>query len=250
MKLTIIGLLVGAVAVACAAPRDPELEKAVHLVRQARSKPPDNNPSTAPRVGGAAMSNRPIKSYSGREIASILGAIEGQGEEIVATFQTAKGEIRCVLDERAPQTMVNFVGLASGQLEWQPGPSDPARKVPFYDGLTFHRIVNNFVIQTGNPTGRANAGPGWRLDREQGANDLFLTPGAMGMIDDSGATHGSQLFITAKRDRGLKNTYSAFGKCEPVALIQEISAAPKKEGSDGKAPADPVEIKKIEFSRR
>lgn len=250
MKSLLPSLLVLSLGLGCAAPRDPELEKQVLLARKKKAeKPEDEGGSAPPQVGGPAMSDRPVKTLSGAEIAEILGAVPGQGPHVIATFVTAQGEIRCTLDERAPQTMANFVGLATGQLEWRPAPSDPPRKKRFYDGLTFHRIVHEFIIQTGNPTGRANAGPGWRVPREQGANELFLGAGAIGMIDDAGQTHGSQLFITAKPDRGLGNSYTAFGKCAPVALIKAISAAEKKANSDGKQPAVPVEIKAIRVER-
>ena len=86
------------------------------------------------------------------------------GESIFATLHTTAGPIRIELfPNHAPRTVANFVGLATGQIEWQSDASTPKQKKPFYDGLGFHRVVTDFIIQTGNPTGKYNAGPGWRL---------------------------------------------------------------------------------------
>lgn len=235
----------------CGAPRDPELEKQVLLARKEKAAAPADEGSSAPAAPVPA--GRPMKTFSGEEIAKLLGskeAISGEGTTLVAVITTAQGVITCTLDERAPQTVANFVGLASGQLEWQDSATNAPRKGAFYDGLTFHRIVHEFIIQTGNPTGKAGAGPGWRIAREQGANELFLQPGAMGMIEDADATHGSQFFITAKADKSLGNTYSAFGKCDAVDLVKTISTAEKKAGGDGKSPAAPVGITSIKIERR
>jgi peptidyl-prolyl cis-trans isomerase A (cyclophilin A) len=235
----------------CAAPRDPELEKQVLEVRRQRLKPPaaEDEGASPPASEPPAAPERPTKSFSGSEIAAILGRVEGAGATLEATFTTAQGVIRCRLDERAPQTVANFVGLATGQLEWRPDPAGAAQQRPFYDGLTFHRIVQDFIIQAGNPTGRANAGPGWRIARELGARDLFLEAGALAMIDDGDASHGSQLFITAKPDRGLGNTYAAFGRCDAPELVKAIANAEKKPGSDGKSPAVPVVIDSVKVAR-
>ncbi len=230
----------------CGAPRDPELEKQVLLARKAKAAAPANDEGSSPPAAVTVV--RPMKTYSGEEIAKIL-ATGGEGMNLVALITTDKGVLTCTLDERAPQTVANFVGLATGQLEWQDAAGAP-RKGAFYDGLTFHRIVHEFIIQTGNPTGKSNAGPGWRLSREQGANELFLQPGAMGMIEDGDATHGSQFFITAKPDKSLGNTYNAFGRCDAVDLVKAISSAEKKAGGDGKSPAAPVGITSIKVERR
>ena len=232
---------------ACAAPRDPELEKQVILARQAPKQVDEADDGGPPQI--ATVPTRPTRTFSGEEIARILAAVPGTGDKLVATITTAQGAITCTLDERAPQTVANFVGLATGQLEWKPLPDDPPRTTAFYDGLSFHRVVNEFIIQTGNPTGKAGAGPGWRLGREQGATDLFQQAGAMGMIDDGDAMHGSQFFITAKPDRGLANTYNAFGRCAEVDLVKAISKADKKP-NDPKAPMDPVSIRSITVERR
>jgi len=234
---------------ACAAPRDPELEKQVLAAARVRDEAPSGEAPSAPPPPRPERAARPVKTYSGSEIANILGSVGGTGVGLVAVFTTQRGTLSCRLDERAPQSVANFVGLATGQLDWQPEPSDAPRRRPFYEGLTFHRIVQGFVIQTGNPTGRTNAGPGWRIARERGANDLFLEAGAIAMIEDGDQSHGSQLFITAKGDKSLGATYSAFGRCQPVELVAAIANAEKLPGSDGKQATVPVTISAVRVER-
>jgi len=232
---------------ACGAPRDPALEKAVLLARKAKAEAPaEAEPAPPPPLAKAAP-ERPLKRYSGGEIATILAAVPGSGE-LRATFETALGPITCRLDERAPQTVANFVGLALGQLEWRADDAPP-RARPLYDGLSFHRIVQDFIIQAGNPTGSLNAGPGWRIAREQGANDLFGAPGAIAMVEEEDGSHGSQFFIMLKADRGQGDKRTAFGRCEQLDLVRQIANAEKKARSDGKAPANPVTIIRVVLDR-
>ena len=233
---------------ACGAPRDPELEKAVLLAKKAQDEaPPEEASAPLPPPTIPTPPQRPLKTYSGAEITSILAAVPGSGE-LVATFATAIGTITCRLDERAPQTVANFVGLASGQLAWRADDAPP-RARPLYDGLSFHRIVQDFIIQAGNPTGSLNAGPGWRIAREQGANDLFGAPGAIAMVEEEDGSHGSQFFIMLKADRAQGEKRTAFGRCDQLDLVRQIANAEKKARSDGKAPANPVTITSVKIDR-
>lgn len=232
---------------ACGAPRDPELEKAVLLAKKTKAEAPPESEAPPPPPPASSAPSRPLKSYSGAEIATILAGVPGTGT-LRATFETALGNITCSLDERAPQTVANFVGLATGQLEWRADDAPPKAR-PLYDGLAFHRIVQDFIIQAGNPTGSLNAGPGWRIAREQGANDLFAAPGAIAMVEEEDGSHGSQFFIMLKADRGQGDKRTAFGRCAELDLVRQIANAEKKPRSDGKAPANPVTITAVKIDR-
>jgi len=258
MKLVLAALALSILAQAgCAAPRDPELERGGIKARLARAENPDDDddkgsePPPGPASAEATATARPVKTWSGSEITAVLAAVGGAGKDLVAEIESGQGLIRCTLDERAAQSVANFVALATGQVEWQ-AQGRPKSKAPLYDGLTFHRAVQDFIIQTGNPTGRFNDGPGWRIARETAANDLFEAPGALAMIEDGDAAHGSQVFITARRDPKLGLKYAAFGRCEPVATVQAIANAEKKpssgEGSPS-APLNPVPIKSVRILR-
>lgn len=257
LRLT-IGLALLTALGACAAPRDPELERAIikHRLAQKAPKPAEEPSTPAPPPAPAAKSvdpgaSRPLKTYDGNELARIAAAVPGTGARIVAAIETAQGTIECILDERAPQTVANFVALALGQTPWRPRENAPEETRPFYDGLRFHRAQDDFIIQAGNPTGAHNAGPGWRIARETGANELFAEPGTLAMIDDGDLTHGSQFFIVLRADKGLGRRYAAFGRCNNLELVRTIANAEKKPTTEGKpsTPKEPVQIERLTLRR-
>src|SRR5574344_712488 len=116
-------------------------------------------------------------------------ALEGK-EGIFAVMETSKGDI--VLEwyyKQAPLTVTNFVGLAEGTL-------DAAKGKPFYDGLKFHRVIENFMIQGGDPLGTGTGGPGYQFADEFDDNLTFDGPGVLAMANAGAGTNGSQFFIT------------------------------------------------------
>lgn len=238
---------------ACAAPRDPELERHVirHRLNVAQKVEAPSEPTPPPPAAPPAPALA-VKTYSNAELTRFFAAVPGVGARLTATLETAQGSITCVLeDQRAPQTTANFVALATGQTAFRTADSGPPQTRPFYDGLTFHRALDNFIIQAGNPTGRFNAGPGWRITRETGANDLFEKEGVLAMIDDGDATHGSQFFITVRADRSLANRYAAFGRCDNPELVRAIANAEKRPTTEGKpsTPVAPVRIERLVIGR-
>jgi peptidyl-prolyl cis-trans isomerase A (cyclophilin A) len=240
----------------CAAPRDPDFERAVISARLKKAAPvaedTGEEPPRAPAATSAAVAELPIKTYSSADISRILAGVEGAGTRLRMTLTTALGLIRCTLEpDLAPQAVANLVGLATAQTPWKADPNSAPSQRRFYDGLTFHRAVADFIIQTGNPTGRYNAGPGWRITRETTANTLFSEPGALAMIDDGDGSHGSQFFIAVRADKGLTKRYGAFGRCENLDIIRQIANAEKRESSDGKAsvPLSPVTIERLSIER-
>ena len=236
---------------ACAAPRDPSLERAVLSARLAKADAPAE---AAPQTEVSSLASAPatpLKSYSNAEIAAILGAVPGTGSRLIATFDTERGVIHCTLDDRAPQTVANFVALAEGQVTWHAKGKD-AVKARLYDGLTFHRVVQNTVIQTGNPSGAYNDGPGWTIARELGAADRFQAAGALAMVDSGDQAHGSQLFITVQAAPSFADRYSAFGHCDAPEVVRAIADAPKKAATQGGSPStpeEPVVIRSVRVTR-
>ncbi|MCB9733891.1 MAG: peptidylprolyl isomerase [Deltaproteobacteria bacterium] len=248
-----MALLAGALLAACGAPRDPDLERRAMLALS-RSEKARSAAASEPAGGAAAVpAEAPAKTYSNEEIQRVLGAIPGSGPILWAELRTSQGTIRCKLDEQAaPQTVTNFVGLAAGLLDWQDQKAGTTSRRPFYDGLTFHRIVANFIIQSGNPSGRLGGGPGWALARESGRDAYFDGAGALAMVDAGPNSNGSQFFITARPDKNLKSRYVAFGQCDNVDLVKKISAAEKMPSGDGTSPTvpkDPVKIFTLKITR-
>ena len=141
-------------------------------------------------------------------LASVIAAIIGglkvmpieatQGNELTAVFTTTKGEIRVALfPAEAPVTVANFVNLA------QRG---------YYDGLTFHRVIDNFMIQGGDPTGTGSGGPGYRFGDEFSPSRRHNSAGTMSMANAGPGTNGSQFFITHGPTPHLDDKHSVFGK--------------------------------------
>jgi len=171
-----------------------------------------------------------------------------------ATLHTNHGDIRLELFENhAPKTVANFVGLAEGTKEWQDPVSGESKTEPFYDGLTFHRIIPNFMIQGGCPRGDGRGGPGFQFDDEihpdlQFNKKYVLAMANAGKVAGRG-TNGSQFFITTTTPDWLNGKHTIFGEVADEAgraVVDAISAVPTG-GQD--APKEPVVITGVDIER-
>ena len=139
------------------------------------------------------------------------GAKEVQlNDGLYARFITSKGTITVVLEfEKTPLTVVNFVGLAEGTKDFKV--SKGRTKGPFYDGLTFHRVISNFMIQGGDPLGNGTGGPGYDFQDEFVPGMIFNGPGILAMANAGPNTNGSQFFITHIATPHLNYKHTIFG---------------------------------------
>jgi peptidyl-prolyl cis-trans isomerase B (cyclophilin B) len=128
-------------------------------------------------------------------------------------FETSRGEIVAELyEDDAPGTVANFVGLIAGTKEWTDPKSGSKVKRPFYDGLTFHRVVPDFVIQGGCPVGNGTGGPGYTIACETGGKRQKHERGSLSMAHRGKDTGGSQFFICHAPAPHLDRKHTVFGK--------------------------------------
>jgi peptidyl-prolyl cis-trans isomerase A (cyclophilin A) len=165
-----------------------------------------------------------------------------------ATFHTSMGEFTVeLMPEHAPKTVDNFVSLASGTKEWTDPRDRQAKTDPLYPGTIFHRVIDGFMIQGGDPTGTGMGGPGYRFDDEcpPGA-PTFDTPGRLAMANAGPGTNGSQFFVTLGATPWLNGKHTIFGQVtegyEVVEKIAKVSTA----GQD--KPATDVVVERIDIA--
>ena len=131
-----------------------------------------------------------------------------------AVFDTSVGKITCKLfDKEAPNTVRNFIELAEGDREWKDRISGKKGPGPLYNGTIFHRVIPNFMIQGGDPSGTGMGGPGYQFaDETKGSPHKFDKPGKLAMANAGPNTNGSQFFITVAPTTWLTGNHTIFGE--------------------------------------
>ncbi|OGR82583.1 MAG: cyclophilin [Elusimicrobia bacterium RIFCSPHIGHO2_01_FULL_64_10] len=168
--------------------------------------------------------------------------------ELRAVFETSLGKIVCRLFEKeTPVTVANFTGLAKGEKEWTDPKTGQKVKRPFYDGLTFHRVIPNFMVQGGCPIGNGTGGPGYRFQDEIVPGIVFDRPGLLAMANSGPGTNGSQFFITHVPTPWLNGRHTIFGEViSGQEIVTRMGAAEK--GPNDK-PVTPIILKKLVIER-
>jgi peptidyl-prolyl cis-trans isomerase A (cyclophilin A) len=226
--------------------------------RKKNNEPPPADPKAAPEPAAAtptppAEPTKPAEP-SGAEVrppvledlAEYTKDITGDGKALLAEIKTSMGVFHCELyPDKAPLTVANFVGLATGKKAWLSNSGNVETGKPFYNGLTFHRVIPGFMIQGGDPAGNGTGGPGYRFKNET-SKELGHVAGAMSMANAGPDTNGSQFFITEVNRNELDGGYSVFGRCKETDLVKKITGVPRN-ASD--LPDTKVTIDSIAFSR-
>lgn len=157
-----------------------------------------------------------------------------KAEPATAVFSTSMGDFEVQLaTDYAPKTSENFIKLA------QKG---------FYDGLVFHRVIDDFMIQGGDPNGDGTGGPGYTIKDEFSSKLLHSGPGVISMANRGPNTGGSQFFITLRECKWLDGKHAVFGKVtKGMEVVYKIGKT-KTDAND--KPVEPVTIKKITIEKR
>ena len=204
---------------------------------------------------GSGSPSSPSK-HDGIGVSGRSQAHETLGTMTTVIMHTSEGDIKIDLfDDKTPETVANFLGLATGEKEWaDPFTGQPSHK-PFYDGLTFHRIIKDFMIQGGCPLGTGTGGPGYNFDDEIVPGLTFDRPYLLamanaglrrGMDGKIHGTNGSQFFITTVPTEWLNGHHTIFGEVaddESKAVVDKLDSV-ATDRSD--APLEPVGITSIE----
>jgi peptidyl-prolyl cis-trans isomerase A (cyclophilin A) len=190
--------------------------------------------------GAPATSNDEVRPPVAADLATYIKAVPGKGTKLFAKIETTKGVINCELfADKVPMTVANFVGLATGQKPWNDPSGAVVKDKPFFNGLTFHRVIKEFMIQGGDPQGVGIGGPGYQFADEI-VLDLKMEPGSLAMANSGPATNGSQFFITEIAPDWLNGKHTIFGKCKELDIVKQIARVPQ---DDQNKPNSPITMK-------
>src|SRR5215469_16952665 len=176
--------------------------------------------------------------------ATAAASIVPNGPTVV--MDTSMGRITCqFFQKQAPKTVANFIALAQGTKDW----TDPSTKKlmhhkPLYDGTIFHRVIPEFMIQGGDPTGTGMGDPGYTFADELDPDLGFDVPGRLAMANSGPNTNGSQFFITEVPTEHLNQHHTIFGQCDEPSVNVVKTIARVQTNSEDK-PRVPVVLRKV-----
>ena len=166
-----------------------------------------------------------------------------------ATLHTNHGDIVIkLLGDHAPTTVDNFVGLASGTKEYTDPETGQQTTRRFYDGLTFHRVIDGFMIQGGDPQGTGMGGPGYTFGDEFHPDLVFNKPYLLAMANAGPGTNGSQFFITLGPTPHLNRRHTIFGEVADQSSRAVVDTIAKVRTGRNDRPVDPVVITSVDIS--
>ena len=145
---------------------------------------------------------------------------------VYARFETSQGNFTARLfDKETPKTVENFVALADGTKEWTDPKTGKKAKKPLYHGTVFHRVIEGFMIQGGDPLGTGSGGPGYQFADEFHSKLRHHKAGILSMANAGPNTNGSQFFITLGPTPHLDNRHSVFGEVvEGMEVVRKIGS--------------------------
>jgi peptidyl-prolyl cis-trans isomerase A (cyclophilin A) len=196
-----------------------------------------------------AQAAKPAEEIPDAPQATAAALVQPNGP--TAVLDTSMGRITCQFyQKQAPIAVANFIGLAEGTKDW----TDSATKKKmhgkrYFDGTTFHRVIPEFMIQGGDPTGTGMGDPGYSFGLEVDPNLNFDRPGRLAMANTGEPnSNGAQFFITEQGYDSLNQHYTLFGQCDDsgVVVVKTIARV-ERDGND--KPLEPVVLRKVTIVR-
>jgi peptidyl-prolyl cis-trans isomerase A (cyclophilin A) len=169
---------------------------------------------------------------------------------LLAHFTTSEGKFTIQLfDQEAPRTVENFVGLAEGTKEWTDPRTGRKGTAPYYNGTVFHRVIDAFMIQGGDPLGQGTGGPGYKFADEFSPKRRHAKAGILSMANSGPNTNGGQFFITLVPTPWLDDKHSVFGEVtdgrDVVNKIGKVATS-----KPGDRPLKPITVESVTIERK
>ena len=171
-------------------------------------------------------------------------------EQLIATLNTTLGPIVIRLfPEKAPKTVGNFVGLAEGTIQWTHPETGQRSNNPLYNGTIFHRVIDGFMIQGGDPLGQGIGGPGYEFEDEIDPQLRFDRPYLLAMANAGPATNGSQFFVTVVPTPHLNGRHTIFGEVVQGSEVVDAIAKTETAGPNDR-PVKDIVLESVTIERR
>ena len=169
---------------------------------------------------------------------------------LYAHFTTSEGNFSARLfNEETPNTVANFTGLADGSKEWIDPRTGRKTNARYFDGTTFHRVIDGFMIQGGDPLGQGTGGPGYTFQDEFSAKLRHDRAGLLSMANRGPHTNGGQFFITLAATPWLDSKHSIFGEIvDGMDVIKKIGSTPTTKPAD--RPLKPITVQSVRIEKK
>jgi peptidyl-prolyl cis-trans isomerase A (cyclophilin A) len=169
---------------------------------------------------------------------------------LYAHFTTSEGNFSIQLfEDLAPKTVANFTGLAEGSKEWTDPRTGKKSTAPYYNGTIFHRVIDGFMIQGGDPLGQGTGGPGYKFADEFHPKAKHTKAGILSMANAGPNTNGGQFFITLDQTPWLDNKHSVFGEVvSGMDVVRKIGST--QTSKPGDRPVKPITIESVTIERK
>jgi peptidyl-prolyl cis-trans isomerase A (cyclophilin A) len=169
---------------------------------------------------------------------------------LLAHFTTTEGNFTIQLHEQeAPKTVANFVGLAEGTKEWTDPRTGKKGAGGYYNGTVFHRVIDGFMIQGGDPLGQGTGGPGYKFADEFHPKLKHTKAGILSMANAGPNTNGGQFFVTLAATPWLDNKHSVFGEVvEGMEVVKKIGSTATSKPGD--RPLKPITVQSVTIERK